>query len=489
MATARGTKVLLAVAIASFAIGCENLLGTFEVQPIDASAPEAGDLPDGAADQQTQQTQQEAGTDAAAAVVRPCEQPIDCPAVNMTPVACAIAQCIEKKCVYVAADKDGDGHPTGGCRVEGNLVRGDDCADDQPTVFPGGPCARQPDGTEITFPTGAPVGACKAGSWACRNGKPVCEGAVGPQPAENCTLKNDANCNGVPDEGCDCTPNTVGACGNVNGLPAPCMAGTRTCSPDGKWGACIGNVEPSARDCSSTIDNDCNGQADKTESACHCTGGVPQDGSAACATGQPGACEKGAWTCMPSADKQSGVFGPCVAPKPGAQDCASASDNDCNGVADYLDVGCGTPCLDPLGSGKAWPAAQKFNAGMWGCPGRRNFSARGAACDGRLKYGVCPGQTWENYRSFKGAIAPLRKYWVSEQLGWGGTGPGNCYADVQASGSCGTGSMSVCPLTVPDVDGNTCNWTGCGFGYDDFTNDYMGGCVGNDTAGTLCCSL
>jgi hypothetical protein len=39
-----------------------------------------------------------------------------------------------------------------------------------------------------------------------------------------------------------------------------------------------------------------------------------------------------------------------------------------------------------------------------------------------------------------------------------------------------------------DVDGNLCNWTACSFGNAPTgRNDYMGGCAGNSTAGTLCC--
>jgi hypothetical protein len=40
---------------------------------------------------------------------------------------------------------------------------------------------------------------------------------------------------------------------------------------------------------------------------------------------------------------------------------------------------------------------------------------------------------------------------------------------------------------VTDLEGNTCNWTACGFN-SALPNAYFGGCSGNNTAGVLCCS-
>ena len=497
MSTGRWTKGLLLGTTAVFAIGCENLLGTFEVAPAETSIPEAGASPDvvtAEGDSGPSNQAIDAGGDGGPAVVRPCEQDIECPAVTMAPAGCASAKCVEKKCVYRPIDKDGDGFPMAGCTVEGKPAQGQgtDCADDEPTVFPGAPCSKLPNGTDITFPNGTPLGACKAGVWDCKTGAPVCQGAVPPAATENCNLKNDANCNGVPDEGCDCTPNTVGPCGNTAGLPLPCKAGTRTCSPEGKWGACSGNIEPKARDCSSTIDNDCSGQADQGENACSCPGGVPQGGSAACtAVGGVGECAKGSWTCMPSGDKQSGVFGPCNGQPPAREpDCKSALDNNCNGVGDELEVACGSPC--GLGDTKALTAAiQKFPNGMWGCGGTRTFEVRGQACrtNSTVPSRVCQPEEWLKYGVSTGQF-PTRKYWVDEMLGWGGS-PGACGAWAGGASCSGT-SMSVCPgskggETVTDSDGNVCNWTNCSYGQTPSGNHYFGGCVSNNTAGTLCC--
>lgn len=480
----RASKFLVLFAV-SFGIGCESLLGSFEVSPEGASAIDAGAIDSQAPSQQS--AQQDGGGDAG--IVRACEQATDCPALAMLPAACATAECRDKVCVYLAVDKDGDGHPMAGCSVDGHVVAGDDCADDDPSIAPGGACTKRPDGSDIVFPNGTPLGACRAGKWDCTGGVPSCKGAVEPALTENCQLKNDANCDGVPDDGCDCTPNSTGPCGNVGNLPLPCAKGTRTCSPDGKWGDCIGNVEPMPRDCSSNLDNDCNGQADQGENACNCTGGVAQGKQASCTVpGKQGQCADGTWTCMPSPDKQSGVFGPCTGPKPAARNCASALDFDCNGVGDELEVACGSPCLDPLGTRNKVAATQKFSSSMWGCPGKRNHSVRAAACT--TGFGPCSGATWEKYSATAGARRPTRKYWVNEALGYGGSA-GACWADSTLK-NCGVTSMSVCPLgknggTVTDPDGNTCNWTNCGYGLNDTTNDFFGGCLGNETAGTLCC--
>lgn len=129
---------------------------------------------------------------------------------------------------------------------------------------------------------------------------------------------------------------------------------------------------------------------------------------------------------------------------------------------------------------------------MWGCPGRRNFSVRAGACSAAAKAAPCSGATWEKYSTLIGSRRPTRKYWVNELLGYSGV-QGACSAEPNGN-TCANGtSMSVCPGTktggsVTDVDNNTCNWTNCGYGAGDTSNDYFGGCNGNETAGTLCCT-
>lgn len=463
----------------SFAVACTAVLGDFEV------APGTGD----AGSQQQQPGPNGTAGDGGTAV-RSCEHAQDCPDVS-SPAQCAVAECKDKRCVYAAVDKDGDGHLVAGCSAGGVLLPGDDCADGDPTAYPGGACTKRPDGSDVVFPNGTPLGACKGGTWTCTTGTPICEGVVAPEPTENCALKNDANCDGVPDDGCDCPPNTTGECGNVDGLPLPCKKGTRQCSAAGKWGPCVDNVEPKARDCSTAADNDCSGEADGTEAACLCPGGVAQGASASCTVvGAKGVCADGSHVCQPSADKQSGVFGACTGPAPSARDCGSPKDINCDGVSDELEVGCGTPCTDPLGSGAVVPAAQKFTNKVWGCAARRSWDARGTGC--ASGWSVCGAAVWTSYTRSSGAKPPSHKYWLQEQLGWGGSPPA-CWVPATPSTSCGAGtSMTVCPYAaggaaVTDPANNVCNWSGCSYGNSYVANDYFGGCAGNTTGGTLCC--
>ncbi len=68
---------------------------------------------------------------------------------------------------------------------------------------------------------------------------------------------------GTGGQGGTCTPGASGACysGPAGTLDVgACKGGTRTCSPDGTWGPCSGEVTPSAEDCSTPADEDCDGQ-------------------------------------------------------------------------------------------------------------------------------------------------------------------------------------------------------------------------------------
>jgi hypothetical protein len=510
-----GFGALTALFVAAPMAGCTTVLGNFEIEEsplqadsgkFDTSPPVVtggtdADTPDGDTAPETGGSggQGDAGSDGS--IARPCAQDSDCPALDTEPAGCATAACKLGSCFYNPVDKDSDTHPVAGCKAKDGktaIPAGDDCADNDPTIFPGAQCSEDETGKAIVFPNGKPVGLCKAGAWDCTTGKAVCKGAVAPQPAEDCTAKNDANCNGIPDDGCavSCTGTDTQPCGNVGGLPAPCQAGTRTCGAGGvanEWGPCVGNVEPKARDCSSSVDNDCANGPDNAESACQCPGPVPQGASAQCPVpNAKGVCALGSHVCQASPDGQTGVFGPCTGPAPGARSCNSAKDYNCDGIPDELEAGCGSPCNDPAGSGTNVAAAQKFGPKMYGCRGNFAFNG-GAAC--RPGSAVCGVQTWANYIRSAGSHAPNRHYWVAENLNWGGSfGIDACWAAPAPNGNtCGDGSsMHVCALggasygTV-DVDGNVCNWTGCEYGAAAGINDYLGGCVGNTTAGALCC--
>jgi hypothetical protein len=78
-------------------------------------------------------------------------------------------------------------------------------------------------------------GPCKAGTQSCvlaasksSSAWGACAGAVGPAAKDACDLGNDANCNGVANEGCQCINTQTESCG---------VCGSATCAA-GAWGTC-----------------------------------------------------------------------------------------------------------------------------------------------------------------------------------------------------------------------------------------------------------
>jgi hypothetical protein len=104
-------------------------------------------------------------------------------------------------------------------------------------------------------------------------------------------------------------------------------------------------------------------------------------------------------------------------------------------------------------------------------------------------YHVCSAQEYvtNNLYGSVNAEAPKHHYWTNDQLNYGGSSSGTCWAAPTGT-SCGADTpMRVCASSGADPEGNDCNWSGCGFGASSTTNRYFGGCVGDTTAGALCC--
>ncbi|UQA56674.1 MopE-related protein [Polyangium aurulentum] len=181
------------------------------------------------------------------------------------------------------------------------------------------------------------VGICGPGLQTCGP-----DGTFGPcagdtvPAAETCGNGVDEDCNGMVDDGasCVCTPGQTQACysgpdGTENvGL---CKGGMTTCSPDGSgYGPCVGEVLPTAETCNA-IDDDCDGTADDGVASCVCMPGQTQ----VCYSGPSGTqgvglCKGGTQTCLPDG---SG-FGLCMGEVlPSPENCATAGDDDCNGMA------------------------------------------------------------------------------------------------------------------------------------------------------------
>jgi len=130
------------------------------------------------------------------------------------------------------------------------------------------------------------IETCNLGRW----GRDTCNPFEG-RIIEVCDGVLDDDCDGSVDEGCNCIEGRTRQCGSTD--VGACEYGTQTCSL-GKWGGCVGNIEPviSGNDVScDNIDNDCDGSTDEdyvnTTTRCgidscssgsmSCIGGVESD--------------------------------------------------------------------------------------------------------------------------------------------------------------------------------------------------------------------
>jgi hypothetical protein len=124
---------------------------------------------------------------------------------------------------------------------------------------------------------------------------------------------------------------------------------------------------------------------------------------------------------------------------------------------------------------------QRFGNHMVGCSGAVTWPQRISLCGSGSR--VCGADEWTMYIS----AVPTHDYWTDENLRYSGA-PGACAVSNTDGNLCTPDQpMRVCTATGSDPEGNRCNWTGCGF--QQTSNAYFGGCDGNTTAGTLCCSL
>lgn len=138
-----------------------------------------------------------------------------------------------------------------------------------------------------------------------------------------------------------CCPGTSEACysgpaGTEN--VGVCRAGTRQCQNDGTWGACTGEVTPSAETCDG-LDNDCDGVIDNGNLC-------PSDAPATCGhTGQcsGGTCQRyGAETICRPASCNNGIQ-TLAARCDGSGSCPAAQQQSCESGFCHDAVSCG-PC-------------------------------------------------------------------------------------------------------------------------------------------------
>ncbi|WP_437333292.1 hypothetical protein [Sorangium sp. So ce394] len=114
----------------------------------------------------------------------------------------------------------------------------------------------------------ADVGACRRGVATCSDDGSelgACIGEVTPAP-ETCIDPADEDCDGQANEegpGCICVPGAAASC--YTGVPGTagvgiCKGGTAICNGQGTgYGPCVGEVRPTADDCHTEADENCDG--------------------------------------------------------------------------------------------------------------------------------------------------------------------------------------------------------------------------------------
>ncbi len=273
-------------------------------------------------------------------------------------------------------------------------------------------CYDGPEGTEG-------VGSCKAGTQVCNangSGYGACTGQVNPAP-ETCSTATDDDCDGLANEegaGCVCIPLSTASCytgpAGTSGIGA-CVTGTKTCNDQGtSYGPCTGEVLPSTETCTTTVDDDCDGQTNESGSGCVCVPGT----SGSCYSGPAGtagvgACKGGTKLC----NAQGTAFGGCSGEvNPTTETCNTALDDDCDGQTNEDGAGCvcvpfsttscytgpvgtegqgackgGTKTCNSMGigygacNGDVTPATETCNTPVDDdCDGQTNESGAGCAC-------------------------------------------------------------------------------------------------------------
>lgn len=194
-------------------------------------------------------------------------------------------------------------------------------------------------------PAGCALGesrACQDAVGNCALGVEICDAdggfgacSVQPELVDSCvTAGDDATCDGIPNEGCECTSGEERACGPevVQGI---CLQGTSVCDA-GVWGPCEGAVFPAPRQCGSPLDNDCNGEPDDVlDGVCQCAAGSTQSCDAHPGFDGVGPCTAGVESCIVSEDATNSGWGPCigaVGPLAGDLCTTMGDDSNCNGI-------------------------------------------------------------------------------------------------------------------------------------------------------------
>jgi hypothetical protein len=102
-------------------------------------------------------------------------------------------------------------------------------------------------------------GACRSGEQTCvasvdgsSSAWSACTGSIGPEDADSCTVVDDGNCNGTPNDGCQCLEGAESTCGAVYQAQGECASRTVLCTSSGNWQSAAECAAQAGQDCGAT---------------------------------------------------------------------------------------------------------------------------------------------------------------------------------------------------------------------------------------------
>lgn len=186
-----------------------------------------------------------------------------------------------------------------------------------------------------TRPCQDALGACAEGVETCDQNGEFGACSVQPSLVDSCVESgDDSNCDGVANDGCECTTGQERACGPEleQGI---CRQGISTCDA-GTWGPCQGAVHPAPRQCGSPEDNDCDGIPDDAlDGVCQCAAGSARPCDEHPGLDGVGRCTAGTAECVVSDDLTRAEWSDCVGavgPLGGDLCSVPGDDSNCNGI-------------------------------------------------------------------------------------------------------------------------------------------------------------